>query len=96
MDYKCFSCHKSLDSLPKKVGFREECHYCSADVHVCKNCDFYDESHSQECRESSAERVRDKEKLNYCEYFTMHKASEVSKIQDEKDLLAAAEALFKK
>ena len=53
-----------------KPGFREECPKCLRDVHVCMNCIFWDKSYSNECRESQAERVRDREKNNFCEYFS--------------------------
>ena len=36
---------------------------------MCKNCEFYDTSAYNECKESQAERVVDKEKANFCDYF---------------------------
>jgi len=36
-------------------------------------CHFHDKGASNECRESSADRVLDKEKFNYCEYFEFAK-----------------------
>ncbi len=34
------------------------------------NCRFYDETAYNECSEPSAERVVDKEKSNFCDYFS--------------------------
>ena len=81
-------------SFADRVGFREECEQCSADLHVCKNCRFYDESAYNECRESSADVVREKERANYCDYFEPGEGSYKSSNKD--DLLAQAEALFMK
>lgn len=77
------------------IGRREECPSCRADVHVCKNCDFYDIKVYNECRETQAEVVREKDRANYCDYFNARKG--LSGGQDQAALLkAAAEALFKK
>jgi hypothetical protein len=78
-----------------RVGLREECDQCHADVHVCKNCEFYDPKVYNECREPSAEVIREKERSNYCDYFAA-RAGSVSEQQKKQDLRAAAEALFKK
>lgn len=64
----CHRCKKTI-SVSEKIGFREDCPSCGASLHTCVNCDFYDQSVYNECRETSAERVLDKEKANYCEYF---------------------------
>lgn len=39
------------------------------DAKVCLNCTFFDRGAHHECRESSAEWVRDKELGNFCGYF---------------------------
>lgn len=77
------------------VGRRDECPHCRSDVHVCKNCEFYDPKVYNECRETSAEVVREKERANFCDYFSLRKNG--SSAEDKKAALrAAAEALFKK
>ncbi|MBI4411014.1 MAG: hypothetical protein HY541_00835 [Deltaproteobacteria bacterium] len=38
-------------------------------MHICKNCEFYDRAAYNECSEPQAERVLDKEKSNFCDYF---------------------------
>jgi len=53
----------------QKPGRREECSSCGADLHACKNCRFYDATAYNECREPSAERVKEKERSNFCDYF---------------------------
>lgn len=92
--FSCFHCQKEL-SFTDKIGFREECPACRSDVHVCKNCDFYDPKVYNECRETSAEVVRERERANYCEYF-QPKAPGAGAQNKAEQLRAAAEALFKK
>jgi len=90
----CFHCHKEL-TYSGIIGRREECPHCRSDVHVCKNCQFYDPKAYNECREPSADVVREKDRANFCDYFTPRSgAGEV--VDKAAALRAAAEALFKK
>jgi hypothetical protein len=92
----CFHCNEQLTvSAAAPVGFRDTCAKCHTDLHVCRNCEFYDEGAHHECRESSAEWVRDKERANRCEYFKLRTASSGSKAGSAKTL-AALDDLFKK
>ena len=94
MQVQCFQCQQ-VNSSESRIGFREECLKCRADIHICKNCEFYDKKAYNECREPSAEVVREKERANLCEFFSPRAAG--SSAGDEKNKLkAAAEALFKK
>jgi hypothetical protein len=94
-DVKCFSCHKVTDlELGKKILRHEECPHCGAAMHCCKMCKYYDISAYNECRESIAERIVDKEKPNFCEFFTLKGNSEESDDRDKQ--LELANSLFKK
>jgi hypothetical protein len=93
--FSCFSCHTTL-SFSEVPGFRDDCDQCGADVHVCKNCRFYDAKAYNECVEPSAERVREKERSNFCEFFEPNEKTFAAKINTADDLRAKAEALFKK
>lgn len=64
---RCFSCQKELSS---RIGRQERCQ-CGADLHCCYNCLFYDSTAYNECREPQAERVLDKERANFCDYFQL-------------------------
>ena len=64
----CFNCGKEVD-VEQHVGFRDECPYCSSPLHVCMNCSFYSPAAYNDCKESSAERVLEKDRANRCEYF---------------------------
>jgi len=90
----CHSCNKSLDlEQNAKVLRSEECPYCYASVHCCKMCEFYDSTAYNECREPSADRIVDKEKANFCDYFILKGHSGGGSNKD--DLLSAANSLFK-
>ncbi|MEM7646740.1 MAG: hypothetical protein AAF203_07525 [Pseudomonadota bacterium] len=89
----CFSCgHKN--QVSERVGRRDECSSCMADLHVCKNCRFYDPGAYNECKESSADVVREKEESNFCDFFEVGAGNYSASKKDE--LLAQAEALFGK
>ena len=79
------------------VGRKDECPNCGHDLRCCKQCKFYDPNAYNECREVSADRIVDKERANFCDYFMVRgskgKGGNYSKTQDAK---AALEALFKK
>ncbi len=66
----CYRCGRPVALGPdRRVGFRAECEGCGADLHVCRGCGHHDPGAYNECRESGAERVLDKERANRCDYF---------------------------
>ncbi|HMN68750.1 MAG TPA: hypothetical protein PKC28_09465 [Bdellovibrionales bacterium] len=91
----CFHCGAELE-FSERVPLRAECDKCRSDAHVCKNCQFYDPKVYNECREPQAEVVMDKERANRCEYFQPGAGAGSTSAPSKNDLLAAAEALFKK
>ena len=93
IEFSCFKCGTLLQ-FPERVGIREECEKCGEDVHVCKNCQFYDPGAYNECREPAAEVVLEKERANRCDYFQGGGSRSVK--EKKEDLMSAAEALFKK
>ena len=58
-------------------------------------CQFYDPKAYNECRENSADRIVDKEKANFCDYFKIGSAGNDAD-KARQDALAKAAALFKK
>ena len=77
------------------MGIRDECEHCHEDSHCCMNCKFYDPKAYNECRETSADVVRQKARSNFCDFFQPG-SGQVSERQDREKLLKAANALFKK
>jgi len=67
---RCHGCEREHAlSAGERVGFRDACEACGADLHVCRNCRFHDPSAYNECREPNAERVADRDRANRCDYF---------------------------
>jgi hypothetical protein len=68
---RCFACNVDVPvASGERIGFRDDCERCGADLHVCKNCTHHDPSAYNECRESNAERVADRDRANRCDYFS--------------------------
>ena len=90
----CFNCGQTLqiDAL-QKIFRSDECQKCYAKIHVCKMCRFYDPSYYNDCREDQAERIVDKERVNYCEYFVLLGESFDKQQRDQQE--KAAKALFR-
>lgn len=89
----CFSC-RTKNSYRDRVGRRDECLQCRADLHCCKNCRFYDSTAYNQCRETSADVVREKEESNFCDFYEPGSGPHQKNERD--NLLAQAEALFGK
>lgn len=96
--FHCFKCNTGLS--PEAIGRRDSCPKCGSDVHVCRNCTFYDLKAYNECRENQAERVVDKEKANFCDYFKPRLGSGGSgggsSGTSKEDVFKNLDALFKK
>jgi hypothetical protein len=66
----CWRCGAPLDAR-LRVGRRDACLQCGADLHCCRNCRFHDRTMHNECREPQAERQVDKERGNFCDWFAL-------------------------
>jgi hypothetical protein len=53
----------------ERLGFRESCEGCGADLHSCVHCAHYDPGAHNDCREPSSEFVRERERNNHCDWF---------------------------
>ena len=67
-DVTCPQC-ATVATFDGILPFREDCERCSADLHVCLTCRFYDRFAADECRETSADPVARKDRRNLCEYW---------------------------
>lgn len=93
---KCYKCSGDLQlAAGSDIGRSEECPSCFANLRCCKMCEFYDTSSYNECREPVAERIVEKEKANFCDYFKLC-ASNKKQADTKQAALDAANALFKK
>ena len=93
---QCVFCRKAID-FDGKVNRQDTCPHCGRDLRCCKQCKFYDPGAYNECREVSAERIMEKERANFCDYF-LPRGSKGNgrKVNRKKEAKEALEALFKK
>ncbi|PYV18739.1 MAG: hypothetical protein DMG21_04045 [Acidobacteria bacterium] len=71
MQIGCWKCGKLIDlASGGRVLARDTCPACHAVLHACRNCMHYDPAKHNQCAETRAEWVRDKEASNYCDYFS--------------------------
>jgi hypothetical protein len=94
----CVACRADL-GRPERVGRRDACPRCSAELHACRQCRFYDPRARDGCREPQAERVLDAARANFCDYFSVAEApasGAVGSATDATAARAALERLFKR
>jgi hypothetical protein len=70
MAFSCFKCGKRIEyPSGSRVLRGDTCPLCGSNLHCCLNCCFYDPAKHNQCAETQAEWVRDKESANFCNYF---------------------------
>jgi hypothetical protein len=91
----CWYCGEGLDHV--QFSRQARCPKCLRDTRTCKACTEYEPTAYNECRESESDRVVEKEKSNFCDYFKPHPvARATSSLDTAARAKQAAEALFKK
>jgi hypothetical protein len=70
----CWYCGSPItDAEP--IGRSLRCQTCGKDLRSCKNCRFFFQgslgSEHGDCRETSAEKQTDKERSNFCDWFSL-------------------------
>ena len=91
----CWKCLKENDV--KNPSRSDECPFCHSDLHSCKNCRFYESGIHYDCRETSSDFISDKERSNFCDYFSADKtypSSESFSFSSEKSKADAARDAF--
>ncbi|MCB0334119.1 MAG: hypothetical protein KDD55_11505 [Bdellovibrionales bacterium] len=95
MSYSCHHCGTELTlSSRDTVGRREECPSCGSDLHVCLNCAHFDTTAYNECREPQAERVVDKDRSNFCDYFQLSEKNKRKESDEKEAALKKLDDLF--
>ena len=93
---RCAACNRELTLAPgERLGFRETCEGCDADLHSCVNCAHYDPGAHNDCREPSAEHVSQRDRANRCDWFQAGERAGGSGT-GRSDALSDLDALFKK
>ena len=90
-------CHKCRRELPytERILRSEECPWCRAPLHCCKNCRFWDPRAHNECREVGTETVRDREAANYCGAFEFIDGEHEDSEAEAQKARSALDSLFK-
>ncbi len=77
----CYKCKNEV-KIDKIIGRKDTCPFCQSDLRCCLNCRFYDPGSYNQCREPQADRVLDKDRSNFCDYFNF-KDSALSALEDK-------------
>ncbi len=90
----CWQCGGGLTALD--YGRESECPGCHKPTHSCRNCRHYAPGRANECMEPQVERVIDKSRANFCEWFEpAQNPNPAGGAPDVDALRGAAEALFR-
>ena len=93
---ECAFCNNDI-KIKGKISRQDTCPHCHHDLRCCKQCKFYDPNAYNECKEVSAERIIDKERSNFCDFFVPIGSKEGGGSYNRtKVAKEALEALFKK
>lgn len=98
--FKCNKCGQIRHSLGEMTT-EDVCGNCSADLHTCGNCRFFDTTTLWECRENIPARVVGKHVRNQCTFFQPKIVKDLAadkgkQPQTPDDARKAFDALFKK
>ncbi|HVN87881.1 MAG TPA: hypothetical protein VMW17_23830 [Candidatus Binatia bacterium] len=91
----CHQCGADIGSV-ERVGRRDACLKCRADLHCCRNCRFFAPGHHNDCLETQAERQVDKVAGNFCDYFSFRAGGRAAAKPAGGDARAKLGALFRK
>ena len=92
----CHRCGKKVDAVDK-ISRTATCPHCGSYLHSCLNCAFYDRNAHNQCREPQSEYVSDREKANFCDFFTFAESKPSTKSEEQVvEARKAWEELFKK
>jgi len=82
---QCWKCGADLRALSLPLSRRDECPKCRAELHVCRMCREFDPQKAQQCREPTAEEVRDKQRANFCDFFVPRPGAYTAPVTAEAD-----------
>ena len=78
----CHACSADLE-FDEPVGRSSRCPRCGSDLRCCLNCRFHDISSYNDCAEPMAERVLEKDRANFCDYFSPNGGVEAGSIEKQ-------------
>ncbi|HUZ17628.1 MAG TPA: hypothetical protein VMV68_04525 [Spirochaetia bacterium] len=66
----CYFCGHELQD-DTRIYRSSTCSSCGKDLKICLNCKFYEPGAHWDCHETIDELVADKERANFCSYFSL-------------------------
>lgn len=93
--FVCRHCGTSV-TLSEPIPRDAECPGCGRDLRACIQCRHYDPALNNSCRETEAEPVVEKERRNFCEFFSFASGARLKADDSGRQAQARAklEALF--
>jgi len=91
----CWYCGDPItDQTP--IGRSQTCLTCKKDLRVCKNCRFFLSGARGDCKETQAQAPSDKERANFCDWFSLDEKfrSKTAGNQNEINKAAASRSAF--
>ena len=94
----CYKCGEDLGiALNSVISRNATCSKCKSDLRCCFNCKFFDKQSYNECKEPQADRVVDKDRSNFCDYFSLREGQFSGKNSEDKNKkLSELDNLFKR
>ncbi|MDR3147467.1 MAG: hypothetical protein LBU00_03700 [Treponema sp.] len=82
----CWYCGAPIRAA-EPIGRSLHCESCGRDIRSCRNCRFYSPGSSGQCREPQAalDPPRDRERANFCDWFSLSPALRSSGAGQQKD-----------
>jgi predicted RNA-binding Zn-ribbon protein involved in translation (DUF1610 family) len=87
----CYFCGQALQD-DTRIYRSSTCPSCGKELKICLNCRFYEPGAHWDCRETIDEMVADKERANFCGYFSLSPTGRVRSAKSSDD---AARSRFK-
>jgi hypothetical protein len=91
----CWYCGSAVTEQ-EPFGRSLRCTVCEKDLRSCRNCRFYLSGARGDCAETGAEPVADKERANFCDWFSLDKKyrGETTACKKDMEKANAAKAAF--
>jgi hypothetical protein len=90
----CWYCGSPI--VDEVIGRSLRCADCGKDIRCCRSCRFFLAGTKGDCAESHAEAVADKERANFCDWFSLDPKfrDTTAGCQKDMDRAAAAKSAF--
>ena len=72
--HACHFCSASIEN-PREVYRSSTCPACGKDLKICLNCKFYSPGAHWDCSETIDELVKDKDRANFCTFFSFRQST---------------------